>query len=86
MKTAAIAPDTWFALVWAAWTYIDNFSADILEEVTRWRSLRTAGRKVDHEAGEQILRAWLADPSHKIPVRIALSGSEVRSPDRQPPA
>jgi hypothetical protein len=76
VKTAAIIPDTWFALIRAAWTYIDSFSADILEAFTRWRDLRTAARKVSVETGEQILRTWLADPSHKIPIRITPSGSE----------
>ncbi|MEU8971646.1 hypothetical protein AB0D11_20645 [Streptomyces monashensis] len=76
VKTAAINPDTWFPLVRAAWTYIDSFSADILEAFACWRDLRIAARKVNIETGERLLRAWLTDPAHKIPVRITPSGSE----------
>ncbi|SCD57680.1 hypothetical protein GA0115239_103742 [Streptomyces sp. BpilaLS-43] len=77
VSTPAIAPDTWFALVRASWIYIDRFGANILGALARWQRLREAARKVGVERGELMLRAWLADPANKIPMRFTPSGSEI---------
>ncbi|MET9881464.1 hypothetical protein ABZZ36_43915, partial [Actinacidiphila glaucinigra] len=77
LTTIAIDPQTWFPLVRAAWTYVDRFSADILAALSCWQRLRDTARKTSIEQGERLLRAWLADPSHKVPVRLTPSGSEI---------
>ncbi|WP_430378152.1 hypothetical protein [Streptomyces sp. B1-3] len=78
VKTAAISPDTWFPLIRAAWTYIDTFSTDILSALARWQHLQdTARSRVGVERGELALRAWLADPSNKVPIRFTPTGHEI---------
>ncbi|GAA2255234.1 hypothetical protein GCM10010402_08130 [Actinomadura luteofluorescens] len=67
VKTHNIAPQVWFPLVRAAWTYVHEFSADILAARNRYQWLQ-------HRAGDggsmidRRLDAYLADPAKTIPL------------------
>lgn len=68
LSTQAIAPESWFPLVRAAWTYIDSFGPDILRALATWQGLKAAARPLTGETS-QVVADWLTDPLHLVPVR-----------------
>ncbi|GAV46227.1 site-specific integrase [Streptomyces acidiscabies] len=68
LTTEPIAPESWFPLIRAAWTYINVFSHDILRAHTYWQAMKSGTRKVDRDRGQVILQGWLCDPANRVPV------------------
>ncbi|WP_404974633.1 hypothetical protein [[Kitasatospora] papulosa] len=78
LKTPAVVPETWFPLVRAAWTYINQFGPDILRAIELWHQVQDQARPAKTEEADRLLNAWLADPDSKVPVRrTATDGWEI---------
>ncbi|MFE5091587.1 hypothetical protein ACFRCI_14545 [Streptomyces sp. NPDC056638] len=69
LKTPAIAPETWFPLVRAAWTYISVFGPDILRLRAYYQEVqaRTSG-PVSMADAERLFELWLANPDNRVPL------------------
>lgn len=67
LSTRAVAPELWFPLIRAAWTYVHTFAPDIIQAQDRYAELTT---NVDTSiAGvDDRLEAWLANPTNRIPI------------------
>ncbi|WP_329142874.1 integrase [Streptomyces sp. NBC_01456] len=73
ISTPNIRPEMWFPLIKAAWTYIDTFSANILQ--ARDTHLRLSPRPTGSlEPLPDHTRRWLADPAHPVPLHHGGSG------------
>lgn len=77
LKTPAITPETWFPLIRAAWSYVSQFGPDILRAVDYWHQVKEGSRPASTQEAEQLLHAWLADPSNTIPVLHTATGGKV---------
>ncbi|MFB6615784.1 hypothetical protein ACFCV9_16435 [Streptomyces sp. NPDC056367] len=71
LKTPVIAPETWFPLVRAAWTYINVFAPDILRAQSHWQDIQARTQKISTVEADRLFRAWVADPDHRVPVHAA---------------
>ncbi|MFD6968205.1 hypothetical protein [Streptomyces sp. NPDC059949] len=71
LKTPVIAPETWFPLVRAAWTYINVFAPDILRAQSHWQDIQARARKISTAEADRLFRAWVADPDHRVPLHAA---------------
>ncbi|MFZ3492336.1 hypothetical protein ACODT5_03685 [Streptomyces sp. 5.8] len=67
LSTQNIAPALWFALVKAAWTYIDIFAPDILRARDTYRRLQSEARG-NRDGFSTSLELWLAEPAMSIPL------------------
>ncbi|WP_139140443.1 hypothetical protein [Streptomyces thermolilacinus] len=63
-----IRPETWFPLVRAAWTYINDFGPDILRSLDYWHRLQAEARPLSNAEADTRFTAWAADPENKVPV------------------
>ncbi|GAA2530949.1 hypothetical protein [Winogradskya humida] len=72
LATANIAPETWFALIRAAWAYVHDFAPDILAARDRYRRLLVESLR-DWEPIDERLEIYLADPDNRIPVHSSRS-------------
>ena len=75
VSTDAIPPLVWWPLLRAAWTYIDKFSDDIFTARSRWSRLGEKPNTRPPGSNMDMLQAWLADPSNKIPLHRTRSYS-----------
>ncbi len=76
--TEAIAPDTWWPLVRAAWTYVDVFADDILAARTRRDELAAARGPLGQSRGPELFEEWIARPDASVPLHAT-----TRSPRAQ---
>ncbi|UQU67467.1 hypothetical protein COUCH_14860 [Couchioplanes caeruleus] len=72
LATPNIRPDTWFALIRAAWTYVHDFAPDILAARDRYRQLLAEGLREWAPLDER-LETYLADPDNRIPMHSSRS-------------
>jgi integrase len=68
LKTPVIRPETWFPLVRAAWTYINDFGPDILRALDYWHRLQAEAHPLSTAEADTRFTAWVADPGNKVPV------------------
>ncbi|MFJ5882617.1 integrase [Kitasatospora cineracea] len=73
VKTENIAPEVWFPLIRAAWTYIRDFAPDILRARDRYQQLKDAARHTTTERLAEIAEKYLADERNPIPLHTELS-------------
>ncbi|WP_045740349.1 site-specific integrase [Actinoplanes rectilineatus] len=72
LATPNIAPETWFAMVRASWTYIHEFAPDILAARERYRRLLAEGTRT-WVAIDERLESYLAESANRIPVHSSRS-------------
>ncbi|MFD4242797.1 hypothetical protein ACFWP3_14520 [Streptomyces sp. NPDC058525] len=71
LKTPVIAPETWFPLVRAAWTYVSVFAPDILRARSQWQDVQARAQKIRTAEADRLFRAWVADRDHMVPMHAA---------------
>ncbi|WP_329314528.1 hypothetical protein OG723_25850 [Streptomyces sp. NBC_01278] len=71
LKTPVIAPQTWFPLIRAAWTYISVFAPDILRAQSHWQNIQARARKISTAEADRLFRAWVSDSAHAVPLHGA---------------
>ncbi|MEU0482830.1 hypothetical protein ABZ260_27050 [Streptosporangium sp. NPDC006013] len=72
VTTRNIAPEVWFALVRAAWTYLSVFAPDILAARRRHRKLLQEAVRSSVQL-ERHLDIYLADPANRVPLHTTCS-------------
>ncbi|MCX4596467.1 hypothetical protein OG819_44515 [Streptomyces sp. NBC_01549] len=88
LATPSIAPEVWWPLLRAAWSYIDRYSASILDQRDREAERASAPRLTQATLSAEVinekLELWLTNPANLVPVsdrenRVNPKGSPIWS-------